>query len=442
MNAKQLEIFIRQAFEAEAWTKDVLDEVKPEFILAMSEVRRIVGQLPEESLIREMEWRRQYLPLVEQAIRPYNDALARAVVDRMAASGPEMEVQALNQLRAAGAIPASPQFLGALGQPLSPFTLTSFTELALKSEVVEGTSLARLFGFDPDGGPPQTTPPFTRSNLRVINKKVATGIMKGESTEAIADQIAKVISGPSGRRLRLNEKGTIAHEVNAWSKAIARTGIQDMNRQVHEQVWDANEVTGEEWVYEWVSALDPNVCPVCGPMDGKVRKKRSDFPLWPAHWNCRCQVVLIDKNEKEDVRFGIEVQDKPFTYKGTPINKLKGEERKKALSSGYYATKLKVKGKRLNQKVEQFDARPGQRRVTYGDYLQQSKEETQAAFFGGGKGGAKRAANFRAWMRAGKTPAQAMQKTIIDMPGTTGKLKDVDSAKVRFRPLKDLKRPE
>ena len=152
--------------------------------------------------------------------------------------------------------------------------------------------------------------------------------------------------------------------------------------------------------------------------------------------------MRINKNQREDVRFGVEVSEEQFKYKGKPINQLQGAERREALSSGYYATKVKVKGRRVNRKVERFDARPGQRRVTYGDYLAQSNDETQAMFFGGGRGGAERAADFRAWMRSGKTPAQAMQKTIINMPTTTGRLKNVDAADVRFRPLTQLTRPE
>ena len=83
MNARQLEIFIKQAFQAERWAGEILEEVRPALVAAMAEVRRIVGQLPDESLIRQMEWRRRYLPLVEDAIRPYNDALAQAVVQKM-----------------------------------------------------------------------------------------------------------------------------------------------------------------------------------------------------------------------------------------------------------------------------------------------------------------------------------------------------------------------
>jgi len=437
MNARQLEIFIRQAYQSERWAKEITEEARPAFVAAMAEVRRIVGQLPDESLIREMEWRRRYLPLVEDAIRPYNDALAEVVVRKMTEAGPEIQAEALAQLRAAGAIPAAPTLPQGLG-----VKLPDFTRMALQSEVVQGTSLMRLFGYDPDGGPPQTTPPFTRSNLRIINQRVSAGIINGDSTAEIANQIARAVPAPGVRRLRLNERGTVAHESNAWAQAIARTGIQDMNRQVNESVWEANPITGDQWGYEWVSALDPRVCPACAPLDGKVRDKRSDFPQWPLHFNCRCNVVLVNRDEREDVRAGVEVSDEQFTYNGKPFNELKGAERKAAMRSGYYATKVKVKGERLNRRIKEIEARPGQRRPTYGDYLVQSDDSTQAMFFGGGRGGAERAADFRAWVNSGKTPQQAMAKTIINMPTTTGKLRTVDAADVRLKPLAQLTRPE
>ena len=435
MNAKQLQIFIRQSADAERWAKEIDKEIRPAFLQAMAEIREIVGELPDETLLREQQWRRLYLPRIEQALQPYNDALAETVVGKMTAAGPEMEKGAMNLLRAAGALPAASEAVAFSA------TLPNFTRMALTSEVVQGTSLLRLFGYDPNGGPPQTTPPFTRSNLRIINQKVSAGIMNGDSTAQIANQIARVVERPGVRRLSLGQKGTVAHESQAWAKAIARTGIQDMNRQVNEQVWRDNPVQGDEWGYEWVAAMDPRVCPACAPLDGKVRKKRSDFPQWPLHFNCRCQVVLINRTEREDVRYGVEVKEEEFTYRGVPISQLTGEERRRALSSGYYASKVKVKGQRLNRRVEQFDAGPNQRRVTYGDYLSQSNNETQAMFFGGGRGGAERAADFRAWLRAGKAPAQAMQKTIINMPGSTGPLNTVDAATVRLRPLKQLTTP-
>ena len=75
MNAKQLEIFIREAFQAERWTAEIMDEVSPAFVQAMAEVRRIVGQLPEESLLRDVEWRRRYLPFRD--LRPFRRSAPR-----------------------------------------------------------------------------------------------------------------------------------------------------------------------------------------------------------------------------------------------------------------------------------------------------------------------------------------------------------------------------
>jgi len=96
MNARQLQIFIRQSFQAEKWAKSVMADVRPEFLLAMARVRDIVGQLPSEGLFREADWRRVYLPQVEAAVKPYTDALAQSVVGAMVDAGPDMEVQAIN----------------------------------------------------------------------------------------------------------------------------------------------------------------------------------------------------------------------------------------------------------------------------------------------------------------------------------------------------------
>ena len=106
MNAKQLQIFIRQSADAERWAKEIDKEIRPAFLQAMAEIREIVGELPDETLLREQQWRRLYLPRIEQALQPYNDALAQLVVGKMTAAGPEMEKEAMSLLRAAGALPA------------------------------------------------------------------------------------------------------------------------------------------------------------------------------------------------------------------------------------------------------------------------------------------------------------------------------------------------
>ena len=435
MNARQLQILIRQSFQAERWAKSVMADVRPEFLLAMSRVRDIVGQLPSEGLFRESEWRRAYLPQVEAAVKPYTDALAESVVGGMVQAGPDFEIEAINQLKAVGLIDNS------LPPALLAAPTANFTRLALSSEVVEGTSLMELFGLK-EGQTPATTPPFTRSQVRVINQKVSAGIMAGTSTEQIAKDIAGAVPAPGRFRRIQVAKGTAAHEIQSWALAIARTGIQDMNRQVNEQVWEANPIEGDEWVYEWVSAMDPRVCPVCAPLDGKTRPNRSDFPQWPLHFNCRCTVVLINKDEKEDVRVGIEVSDSEPTYKGRKISELKGAERREALASGLYATKKKVKGQPMYRRTQRIFAQGRQRRPSYGDYVVQSTDETQAMFFGGGNAGEERAQNFRQWIAAGKTPQQALSKVIINMPTRTGPIKRIDPRDVRFRPISELLTPD
>ena len=137
--------------------------------------------------------------------------------------------------------------------------------------------------------------------------------------------------------------------------ALARTAIQDYNRQVKEEVWNANRDAFARLglKYEWVSALDSRTCPTCAPLDGEVRDKaEGDFPKTPVHVNCRCQVVLIDPNDKDDPRsrYGQLASENPT--KGQP---------------GGYATKKKVKGDNLYRKNREFKPKKDQP-VTYATY--------------------------------------------------------------------------
>ena len=122
--------------------------------------------------------------------------------------------------------------------------------------------------------------PFTTSIRRSIDRIVTGGIIRGEETKVIA---AKMIP-------QLNK------QMASQAMALARTAIQDYNRQVKEEVWNANRDAFARLglKYEWVSALDSRTCPTCAPLDGEVKDKKSDFPLTPVHVNCRCQVVLVD----------------------------------------------------------------------------------------------------------------------------------------------------
>jgi hypothetical protein len=217
--------------------------------------------------------------------------------------------------------------------------------------------------------------PFTASNRRMIDSIVTGGIIKGESTV----NIAKAISTELPQRMQ------------GQSTAIARTAIQDYNRQVTEEIWDANKSVFERLglKYEWVSALDSRTCVVCAPLDGVVKDKESDFPKWPAHVSCRCQIVLIDPEDKGKVRFG---QD-AYTEQQT--------------GDGSYKTTQKVKGRELYRKNREVKTVDG-KSPRYADYLKGSNDVTQEMFFGGGTSGRDRARRFRRYIKNGKTSQDAL----------------------------------
>ena len=50
--------------------------------------------------------------------------------------------------------------------------------------------------------------------------------------------------------------------------------------------------TEEVRIYEWRTARDARVCPICGPLDGG-RWEGDDGPFPPAHDGCRCARVLV-----------------------------------------------------------------------------------------------------------------------------------------------------
>lgn len=43
----------------------------------------------------------------------------------------------------------------------------------------------------------------------------------------------------------------------------------------------------------WVTMQDERVCPICGPLQGRVYRKGQFLPPLPAHANCRCQWELL-----------------------------------------------------------------------------------------------------------------------------------------------------
>ena len=105
----------------------------------------------------------------------------------------------------------------------------------------------------------------------------------------------------------------------------------------------------EDFVYLWSAALDSRTCQTCAPLDGRRWEKKADAPPVPIHVNCRCQLLLIDPEDKfwnEGRKTGQQISKKPY-------------------ATGY-KTKVKVKGERFYRKAKEFTGND------YSDYLASS----------------------------------------------------------------------
>jgi SPP1 gp7 family putative phage head morphogenesis protein len=383
VNSEQLRLFINGAFGNEADARAVRRKLEPYLKLTLAEIREIVEQLAETSLTRQKDWR-ALLSLVEEALMPYNDALAIELTEQLPVSGLAAAEETTLQLKS-----VMPRTAGGLVPPEA--VMADSTKFLLNTKISDKRVL-ELFAPKTVGG----ISPFTAANRRMIDTIVTGGIIKGASTK----EIARAIKEELPKRMR------------SQSLALARTAIQDYNRQVKEAVWDANE---ESFVsaglkYEWVAALDSRTCPTCAPLDGEVKGKRTDFPKTPVHVNCRCQVVLIDPDDEGEVRYGQQAYDQQPT----------GE--------GVYRTKKKVKGENLFRKNVEVKTVDG-KSPRYADFLANSNRTTQAMFFGGGNPGAVRAERFRRMIKNGRSPQDALKDLTNRVPKTR--------ADRRFKPVTD-----
>ena len=386
MNSEQLRLFIGGAFGSEEDARKVKAFLDPYLRNSLDEVRKLVEKLPDESLARQREWR-ALLTEVERIMEPYNDAFAIELSRQLPVSGAAAAEETTAMLksvvpRTAGLVPSSA-------------IMAESTKFLLNTKV----NNRRVLGlFIPEeAGKPST---FTRSVRNRINQIVTGGIIRGDSTSSIARQLA----------------APLKNQLEGQEMAVARTAIQDYNRQVKESVWDANR---EAFValglkYEWVSALDSITCPTCAPLDGEVRDGKGDFPKTPVHIRCRCRVVLVDPEDPGRVRYGQEaLVEQP-------------------VGDGAYKTQKKVKGEKLYRRNREVKTVNG-KSPRYPDFLASSNQKTQQMFFGGGNAGSIRAAKFRAAIKRGDSP----QKALIDLTNRVDKTKKRTTPKGaarRFKP--------
>ena len=380
MNSEQLRLFINGAFGNEADARKVKRFLDPYLRRSLDEIRQLIELLPDESLARQREWR-AILAQIDQVLEPYNDAFAIELGRQLPISGAAAAEETTLMLKS-----VVPQTAGLVDPAV---IMADSTQFLLNTKVNE----RRVLGFfiPEEAGKPS---PFTKSVRRRIDQIVTGGIIRGESTAKIANDLPTQLK----------------KQLEGQEMAFARTAIQDYNRQVKEQVWNANRDAFARLglKYEWVSALDSRTCPTCAPLDGEVRGAKGDFPKTPVHVNCRCQVVLVDPEDPGKIRYGQEAM----------VTQPAGE--------GAYKTQKKVKGEKLyrrNREVKTVDGKSPR----YADFLATADRKTQQMFFGGGNAGSIRAETFRGSLKKGKSPQQAL----IDLTNRVPKTK----RDRRFKPV-------
>ena len=379
MNSEQLRLFINGAFGNEADARKVRAALAPYLRQTFDEIRALIDLLPDESLARQREWR-ALLATIEEKLLPYNDAFAIELSRQLPLSGAAAAEETTLMLKS-----VVPQTAGLVPPEL---IMADSTKYLLQTKVGNQQVLG-LFT------PVEGKSPFTTSIRRSIDRIVTGGIIRGEETKVIA---AKMIP-------QLNK------QMASQAMALARTAIQDYNRQVKEEVWNANRDAFARLglKYEWVSALDSRTCPTCAPLDGEVKDNKTDFPKTPVHVNCRCQVVLVDPEDPGRIRYGHEAM----------VQKPSGQ--------GAYKTQKVVKGEELyrrNREVKTVDGKSPR----YADFLATADRKTQQMFFGGGNAGSIRAERFRQSLKT-KSPQQAL----IDLTNRVPKTK----RDRRFKPVTD-----
>ena len=359
MNADQLRLFINGAFASESQAKAVSARLTPYQAKLLSDIRSVVERLPQESLTRVKDWRTLFQELT-RLMGPYSNAFLLELDSQLPEAGFRAAEETIEQLKSVGV--SMPEYVSPAAYMKPDDNITR-----LFNTKVQNQSLAELF----------TKGTFEKSNLRTINRIVTGGIIEGLPTP----QIVK----------RLNE--SMPKHLQSQSQAIARTAIQDYNRQVKESVWADNSDALRGLQYEWVAALDSRTCPTCAPLDGVVKDKKSDFPDTPVHTNCRCVVVIVDPDSEANMRVGQQVL--------APDEDMPAE--------GGYKTKKAVKGQKLRRFNKGIQPKQG-KSVTYGDFLAGSNMKTQQMFFGGGQPGANRAQDFRDYLKNGMEPKDALLK--------------------------------
>ncbi|RLD40659.1 MAG: phage head morphogenesis protein, partial [Bacteroidetes bacterium] len=117
-----------------------------------------------------------------------------------------------------------------------------------------------------------------------IKRTVMNGIATGKGVEDIVRDLGRVVKDPESFR---HAGSKVFSKAQYRMEVIARTEVLRAHNQG--RIKFHNQVGVQK--LEWMTMEDERVCPICGPLDGKVFDT-GRFPRQPAHPNCRCTSVV------------------------------------------------------------------------------------------------------------------------------------------------------
>lgn len=225
--------------------------------------QQLLRELPDAGdLTRELAYSgmRQELLL---RLGEFNDELADAIAQELEDSQVEMRELADEYRR------------GPTDQPLE-----SGQEL-MRQVIAWGLPLSVLFFRSG----PNSASEWMRQLMRLIDKKVRSGMFKGQPTEEIADEVTSRASSGVVKKVTIT-KGSVLNNVKSRTQGIISNALWSGFTLQQGKVWE--RITGP-WV--WDALLDTRTCVRCAALDGQIRSLRSDFdPLPQLHDFCRCVV--------------------------------------------------------------------------------------------------------------------------------------------------------
>ena len=387
----QLKALVRHGFALRNVADKTVVDMDGLLAQAMANVKWLIEQLPEESLLRAQSWK-QLQPLVQSELKVYSDQFGRALTDALVDAAPDMEKAAVRQAQLGGA-DFGPEYI-----TLNPAggRVADTVEMALRTQVTQ-VSLRKLFNVD--GRTQQSA--IEKALFRTVDTRVRAGMIEGLTTDEIAKQMIGEVQRAGIPGVDINS-GQVSRQVRNQAMAIARTATQDMARQVKEQVYNANPEAMADMVWLWSAALDSKTCETCGPLDGRRWPKQKDAPRWPVHPNCRCQLLPIDPDD--------DFWDNPEIT----AQQIRPVEKGRYEGKGAYKTPITVKGKRYFRKAIPVtsDTPPPRYSDVLAKWATSSQESLRVAL------GRSRADHFiREYNKLNKDPQQILESMLTGKPG-------------------------